>query len=183
MHGEPKSYAQEHATGTGTDSKAHAKAVSRIQRFERLQNLIPAIHDVRSHSGVGAFDILRAEFLRQNRVMVGRQPLALGRRIVEPVEDQDLIPFNGHAQGGISAALRNPHVKPEMRLVNPEQLVEIGLIGRRRRIQGVQMLSRGFGGFGDRLRNFQTLVNKGGYQRCHFCGLTAVSERIEDFGR
>ena len=116
MRREPKSYAQEHVTGTGTDSKAHAKAVSRVQRFERLQNFIAAIHDVRSHSGVGAFDILRAELLRQNRVMVGRQPLALSRRIVEPVEDQDLIPFNGHAQGGISAAFRNPHVKPEMRL-------------------------------------------------------------------
>jgi hypothetical protein len=31
--------------------------------------------------------------------------------------------------------------------------------------------------------NFQTLVNNGGYQRLHFCGLTAVSERIENFGR
>ena len=37
MHGEPKSYSQEHAAGTGTDSKAHAKAVARVQRFERLQ--------------------------------------------------------------------------------------------------------------------------------------------------
>lgn len=46
MRREPKSYSQEHVTGTGTDSKAHAKAVSRIQRFERLQNFIAAIHHV-----------------------------------------------------------------------------------------------------------------------------------------
>ena len=32
--------------------------------------------------------------------------------------------------------------KPEMRLVNLEELIEIGLIGRRRGIQGVQVLSQ-----------------------------------------
>lgn len=68
------------------------------------------VADMVSHRSVCRFRVIPRDGLDEFRVKAIWQVSSVGRCVIEPIEDEDLILFNCFPQGHTPCALGNPHV-------------------------------------------------------------------------